>query len=325
MSQVEVTGVRRYEISIEVSEDTLRRHGLTFEQVAGAVGASSLDLPGGAVKTEGGEILLRTKGQKYLGTEFEDVVVRAQPGGSQLYLSDIATVIDGFEDSDTASRFDGKAAVLIQVYRVGQEGALDVASVTKHYLEELEPTLPEGVSLATWDDDSIVLNQRIGLLLRNARLGLILVFFCLSLFLNLRLAFWTTMGIPISFLGGLWLAPMFGVSINMISLFAFIIALGIVVDDAIVVGENIYRYLETGQTTDRRRHPRRPRDDRPGDLRDHHHDRRLRATALRQRHDGQSHAPDPDRRHRGSADVAGRSPSHPARPPLGPRPPASGS
>ncbi len=247
VSQVEVSGVRRYEISIEVSEEALRRHGLTFEQVSRAVGASSLDLPGGAVKTRGGEILLRTKGQKYLGTEFEDVVIRAQPGGSQLYLSDVATVIDGFEDSDTASRFDGKAAALIQVFRVGQEGALDVASTTKKYLEELEPTLPAGVAIATWDDDSIVLKQRIGLLLRNARLGLILVFLCLALFLNFRLALWTTMGIPISFLGGLWLAPMFGVSINMISLFAFIIALGIVVDDAIVVGENIYRYLEQGK------------------------------------------------------------------------------
>ncbi len=246
ISQVEIGGVRRYEISIEVSEDSLRRYGLSFQQVAAAVRASSLDLPGGAVKTNGGEILLRTKGQKYHGEEFEHITLVTRPDGTRLLLSDVATVIDGFEDSDTASLFDGKPAALIQVYRVGDEDALSVAGITKDYLDEIGPTLPMGISVATWDDDSIILRQRIGLLLRNARLGLILVFLCLVLFLDLRLAIWSTMGIPISFLGGLWLAPYFGVSINMISLFAFIIVLGIVVDDAIVVGENIFSYLEKG-------------------------------------------------------------------------------
>ncbi len=246
ISQVDVSGVRNYEISIEVSEESLRRYGLSFQQVATAVKLSSLDLPGGAVKTEGGEILLRTKGQKYKGAEFEKITIVTRSDGTRLLLEDIATVIDGFEDSDTASRFDGQPAALIQVYRVGDEGALQIARITKEYLETIAPTLPSGISVATWDDDSIVLRQRIGLLLRNARLGLILVFLCLALFLNLRLALWTTMGIPISFLGGLWLAPHFGVSINMVSLFAFIVSLGIVVDDAIVVGENIYTYLEKG-------------------------------------------------------------------------------
>jgi multidrug efflux pump subunit AcrB len=246
VSQVEIAGVRNYEISIEVSEGALRRYGLSFEHVANAVGMSSLDLPGGAVKTRGGEILLRTKGQMYRGTEFEDIVVVTRSDGTRVYLSDVATVVDGFEDTDTATSFNGKRAALIQVYRVGSEGALEVAEVTKNYLKDLERNLPVGVSVDTWDDDSIILKQRIGLLLRNARLGLILVFACLTLFLNLRLAFWTTMGIPISFLGGFWLVPQFGVTINMISLFAFIVVLGIVVDDAIVVGENIYNYLEKG-------------------------------------------------------------------------------
>ncbi len=247
ISQVEVAGVRRYEISVEVSEEALRRYGLSFDQVANAIRRSSLDLPGGAVKTEGGEILLRTKGQRYRGPEFERIVVLSRPDGTRLTVGDIATVVDGFEDSDTASRFDGKPAALIQVYRVGDEGALDVAAATKRYLaEDLGPRLPAGVHASTWDDDSIILRQRIGLLLRNARLGLILVFLCLAVFLNLRLAFWTTMGIPISFLGGLWLIPQLGVTVNMISLFAFIVVLGIVVDDAIVVGENIYEYLERG-------------------------------------------------------------------------------
>jgi multidrug efflux pump subunit AcrB len=246
ISQVEVAGVRSYEISIEVSEEALRRYGLSFEAVANAVAASSLDLPGGAVKTRGGEILLRTKGQLYRGREFEHIVVLTRPDGTRVELGDVATVVDGFEDTDTATRFDGRRAALIQVYRVGGEGALQVAEATKRFLEELRPTLPAGVAAETWDDDSIILRQRIGLLLRNARLGLILVFACLTLFLNTRLAFWTTMGIPISFLGGLWLVPAFDVSVNMISLFAFIVVLGIVVDDAIVVGENIFNYLERG-------------------------------------------------------------------------------
>ena len=146
----------------------------------------------------------------------------------------------------TSTSFDGKAGALVQVYRVGQEGALDVASKTKRYLESLELSLPAGVSVATWDDDSIILRQRIGLLLRNARLGLTLVFLFLMLFLNLRLAIWTTVGMSISFIGGLWLMPYFDVTINMISLFAFIVVLVIVVDDAIVVGENIYEYLQRG-------------------------------------------------------------------------------
>ena len=246
ISQVEVAGVRNYEISIEVSEDALRRYGLSFEQVANAVSMSSLDLPGGAVKTQGGEILLRTKGQRYRGAEFEDIIVVTRPDGTSVALSDVATVIDGFEDTDTATRFDGERAALIQVFRVGSEGALEVARTAKGYLDDLRPSLPAGVSADTWDDDSIILKQRIGLLLRNARLGLFLVFICLALFLNTRLAFWTTMGIPISFLGGFWLIPEFGVTINMISLFAFIVVLGIVVDDAIVVGENIFNYLEEG-------------------------------------------------------------------------------
>jgi len=161
-------------------------------------------------------------------------------------LADVATVVDAFEDTDTASRFDGKPSALVMVFRVGDEGALQVADAVKSYIERFEPSLPAGVTLSTWNDDSIILRQRIGLLLRNAGIGLILVFLCLALFLDIRLAFWTTMGIPISFLGGLWLLPMFGVSINMISLFAFIVSLGIVVDDAIVVGENVYAYLQKG-------------------------------------------------------------------------------
>jgi multidrug efflux pump subunit AcrB len=246
ISQAEVSGIRPYEISIEVSEENLQRYGLTLSEVASAVRRTSLDLPGGSVKTDGGEILLRTKGKRYRGPEFESIVVRTQPDGTQILLGDIARVNDGFADTDTATRFDGRRAALIQVSRVGDEGALDVANATKAYVADLEPQLPAGVEVATWDDDSIILRQRIGLLLNNAQLGLLLVFLCLAIFLDLRLAFWTTLGIPISFLGGFWLIPYADVTVNMISLFAFIVVLGIVVDDAIVVGENIFHYLQKG-------------------------------------------------------------------------------
>jgi len=246
ISQVSITGVRPYEISIEVSERVLRRYGLSFGQVARAVRESSLDIPAGSVKTAGGEILVRTKGQKYYGPEFEKIIVLTRDDGTTVRLGDIATVKDDFEDVDLYSQFDGKRAAFINVSRIGDQDAIDIADTVKKYVAKKELSLPGGVSLALWEDNSKILKSRINLLKNNACWGLVLVFLCLTLFLDLRLAFWTTMGIPISFLGAFWLMPRFGVSINMISLFAFIMALGIVVDDAIVVGENIFAYRQQG-------------------------------------------------------------------------------
>jgi len=246
VTQVEVKGLPPYEISIEVSESALLRWGLSLAQVAAAVRRSSLDLPGGSVKTTGGEILLRTEGQKYRGVEFEETVILSRSDGTRILLRDVATVIDGFEDNDVSSRFDGRPGALVQVYRAGDESVLDVTGAVHEYVASAASWLPAGVEIATWQDASDILRQRIGLLLKNARLGLILVFLALTLFLDLRLAFWTTMGIPISFLGGLWLLPGFDVTVNMISLFAFIISLGIVVDDAIIVGENVFTKREQG-------------------------------------------------------------------------------
>ncbi len=246
ISQIEVKGVRPYEISVEISEETLRRYSLSFDDVAGALAKSSLDIPGGSVKTVGGEILVRTKGQKYTGKEFEEIIVYTRNDGTKIRLRDIATVIDAFDDSDISSRFDGEKSVLVKVFRVGEQGALDVADTVKKYVEDKGPSLPAGVSIDTWEDMSMVLRARIGLLTKNAYMGLVLVFLSLTLFLEPKLAFWTTMGIPISFLGAFWIMPIFGVSLNMISLFAFIMALGIVVDDAIVVGENIFQYRQKG-------------------------------------------------------------------------------
>jgi multidrug efflux pump subunit AcrB len=231
ISQVDVAGARKYEISIEVSEENLRRYGLSFDDVTRAVGGSSLDLPGGSVKTRGGEILIRTKGQMYRGREFEEIVVKTNTDGTEILLEDIATVVDGFEDSDLVARFDGQPAVTLQVYRVGEQNLLDLTKVCKDYIAEQEARLPEGVSVATWSDASELLRSRIELLVRNARLGLIFVFIILSLFLDLRLAFWTTLGIPISFMGAFWLMPYFDVSVN-----------------AIVVGENIFAYRQQGMS-----------------------------------------------------------------------------
>jgi multidrug efflux pump subunit AcrB len=246
ISQAEVSGVRPYEISIEVSEKMLRKLGLSFDQVSNAVARSSLDIPGGSVKTAGGEILFRAKGQRYLGSEFEEIVVLTRTDGTQVRLGNIAEVVDSFKDTELVSRFDGRLASGVKVYRVGDQGAIGIAEIVNEYLAEARSILPEGVDIEVWQDNTEILKSRMDLLIRNARIGLVLVFLCLTLFLDIRLAFWTTLGIPISFLGAFWLMPMFDLTINMISLFAFIMSLGLVVDDAIVVGENIFEYRQRG-------------------------------------------------------------------------------
>ncbi len=244
ITQVELANARPYEIAIEISEDDLRRHGLTFDYVAGAVRRASLDLPGGSVKTEGGEILLRTKGQAYRGTEYEDLVLMTRPDGTRLQLGEVARVVDGFAETDQFGRFDGKPAVLVDVFRTGNQSALEIAEQVNAYIAEAQPRLPEGITLTTWRDSAKILQDRLSLLLRNGLTGFILVFVTLALFIQLRLAFWVSLGIPISFLGALWLLPGFDVSVSMISLFAFIVVLGIVVDDAIIVGENVHTHQQ---------------------------------------------------------------------------------
>ena len=247
LTQVDLVSVRPDEISIEVSEDTLRRYEIVFDEVVRAVRLSSIDLPGGSIKTEGGEILLRTKGQAYRGEEFEQVVLRTKPDGTRLFLGDVAHVVDKFAETDQSARFDGIPAVLIQVFRVGDQNVLDVAQTVRDYVERVQPHMPDGITLTTWGDFSTYFESRLNLLLRNGAMGLALVFLVLVLFLRLRLAFWVSLGIPASFLGALWLMPILGSSINMISLFSFILVLGIVVDDAIIVGENIYTHQQRGK------------------------------------------------------------------------------
>jgi len=246
ITQVELEAARPYEISIEVSERALRRHDLTFDRVAAAIRQASLDLPGGSIESRGGEILLRTEGQAYRGREFEELPLLTLADGTRLRIGDVATVVDGFADTDQAARFDGVPAVLVQVYRVGDQSALGISALVHEYVEEAQRRMPEGVELTTWQDDTEILQSRLSLLLRNGRTGFVLVFLVLALFLRLRLAGWVAIGIPISFLGTVLVMPFLGVSVNLISLFAFIVVLGIVVDDAIVVGENIYTRYESG-------------------------------------------------------------------------------
>ena len=244
ISMASVAGVRDYEIAIEVSERDLRERGLTFEAVSRAVTGFSVNLPGGTIRTDGGDILLRTDDQAYTAQDFEQIVVSTDPDGSVVRLRDVADVRDGFEDVERASLFNGQPAAFLTVSRVGDQGALDVETTVMEFLETL--SLPDGIQATTWKNSAEVLRSRIDLLVRNGLMGLVLVFGMMVLFLELRLAFWTTMGIPISFLGAFFGIHYFDGSINMISLFAFIIVLGIVVDDAIVVGENIFAKRQEG-------------------------------------------------------------------------------
>ncbi len=243
---VEIFGVRRAEIHIDISETNLRRYGLTLDQVAAIVQKSSLDLPAGSVRSKEGTVLIRTKGRRYTADEYADIAVIARPDGSKVTLGQIATLTDGFEDNDLKVSTRGKPAAFIEVYRVADQSALEVASTVKRYVGDIRDDLPEGMDAVFFQDRSTLLKSRISLLIKNMALGLVLVIILLSLFLNVKLAFWVTMGIPISFATGLWLLPLFGISINMISLFGFILILGIVVDDAIIIGENIYRKREKG-------------------------------------------------------------------------------
>jgi multidrug efflux pump subunit AcrB len=247
VTQAELSSARDYEISIEVPEQSLRRHGLTFGQVVEAVRRSSLDLPGGSLKTEGGEILLRAKGQAYTGEQFERIVVHTRDDGTRLLLSEIANVVDGFEEDPRFASFDGEPAVMVQIFRVGDQKVLDLVAQVKEYLAGAVERLPDGIHATVWRDGSQYLRDRLSILIRNGLGGFLLVFALLALFLRLRLAFWVAIGIPISFMGALWLFPILDVSIDVLSLFAFILVLGILVDDAIVVGENVHSHQELSE------------------------------------------------------------------------------
>ncbi len=251
ITKANLTNVRPYEISIEISQEKLEQYNLSLSDVADALRMASLDLPSGSIREKTGEVVIRTDGKIIDAAEFNEVVIIARGNGSSVRLREIAEVNDGFQDVDLKTRFDGRQAVIVNVYRTGEQDTTVVASAVKDYIERIAPTqLPEGVQLELWNDMSKMLEGRMDLLGRNGAIGLLLVFVVLALFLRPSLAFLVAIGIPVSFAGGLWLMPHMGISINMISLFAFILVLGIVVDDAIVVGENIYTRIRSGE------HPR---------------------------------------------------------------------
>ena len=247
ISLVELVGARDYEIAIEVSEENLRRYSLSFDQVVAAVRTGSIDLPGGTIKTRRGEILVKSMGQLYTGREFEKLPLITLADGAVLYLGDVARVTDGFEDADIITKFNGKPAVMVRVNRTKHEDVIKISDTVRAYVAANRDRLPGGVQISTWFDISNMVRDRINLLLRNGAQGIVLVFIVLSLFLNLRLAFWVAVGIPISFMGAFLVLDYNGATVNMISLFAFIMTLGILVDDAIIVGENIFSHFERGK------------------------------------------------------------------------------
>ena len=246
VTQADIFAVRDREIHVEISEKTLRQYGLTLGKVADIIARSSFDLPAGSIKTSGGEILIRTKGKRYFADDYRDIAIINRPDGSRITLDQIAELKDGFQDVDMFAHFLTKPSAMITVFRVADQNALAVAKAVKGYMEKIRPGLPKGVEIEYFADMSKILKSRIDLLLKNMAWGLVLVVIIIGIFMELRLSFWVTLGIPISFAGGLMFLPQFDVSINMISLFAFIMVLGIVVDDAIIVGENIYRKHEEG-------------------------------------------------------------------------------
>lgn len=243
-TQADLGGVRPWEISINVPEAALRQYGLTLDSIAQAIRNASRDIPGGTVKTAGGDILVRTLGQVYTGSEFADIPVISRNDGTRIRLGEIATVMDGFNEEPLYAEFDGKKAAFVNVSRVGDQNAITLANTIKQYIEERSPTLPSNVTLSYWRDSSKIVKARLSTLTNSAVQGSILVFLLLALFLRPDLALWVSVGIPISFLGALTLMPEIGVTLNIISMFAFILVLGIVVDDAIVTGENVYTHLK---------------------------------------------------------------------------------
>lgn len=247
ISTVSLEFVRPYEISIEVSEENLRRYGLTLEQVSAVIRNTSLDMPGGTLKTEGGDILLRAKGQAYWGEEFENIVVLTRNDGTKVFLSEIASIRDSFEEGDLTARFNGQAAAIIKVDRVGKEDAIDMAANVFAYIDRHQSTLPPGLELTVWQNEAAGLQERLDTLSSTAIGGLLLVVVILALFLKFRLAMWVAAGIPIALLGTIAVFPYADISMSTMTVLAFILVLGILVDDAIVVGERVYGHEQMGK------------------------------------------------------------------------------
>jgi multidrug efflux pump subunit AcrB len=250
VTQLELSGIRNYEIALEISKDKQRQYGLTFNQIANAVNKASTDVSSGNIKTQGGDILIHTKGQAYRKDEFANIAIKTSPEGTIIRLGDVANIRDGFEETPVRTRYNGKQAVFIDVRRIGKQSAIDVADKVKQYIESRQASLPQGYELSYWDDDSTIVQKRITTLTSNALQGGILVLALLTLFLRPGIALWVFIGIPVSFMGAFFAMPLFGITLNIMSLFGFILVLGIVVDDAIVTGENVYTHLRNAESSE---------------------------------------------------------------------------
>ena len=248
ITQVSLDSVRAYEIAIEASPDRLREFDVTLNDISRAIRASSLDISAGNVRTDAGDVLIRSKGQAYRRADFESIVVKTNPDGSIVRVSDIAEVIDGFQEESLRTRFNGQYAAFVDIARVGNQNVLEISDKVRGYVAAQQESLPVGLTLDYWDDDSVRLKDRLGTMTGSAVQGSILVILLLSLFLRPAVAIWVFLGIPISFLGSFIVLSLFDVSLNMMSAFGFIIVLGIVVDDAIVTGENVYSHMRAGDS-----------------------------------------------------------------------------
>ena len=249
VSEAELQGVRPFEISIEIDEPTLQRYRISFEQVSQALRASSIDVAAGTLKTASGDVALRSRGRAYNKEDFENIVVASRSDGSRVLLKDVARVHDGFDENELLVRFNGRRCVLIAINREGNQNAIKIAEDVRQFMADYEYKLPEGVSIGYWSDMSRIVKGRLDVLYDSAIKSVFLVFLVLTLFLRPSLAFWVVVGIPICFLGATAFMPVFGVTVNISSLFGFILVLGVVVDDAIVTGENIYTHQQRGGET----------------------------------------------------------------------------
>ena len=247
ITQVEVDNVLPFEISIEIAEWALRQYDISLEQVADILRQNSTDVSAGNLKTKGGDIFIRSRGQAYRASDFETIPVITTQDGTMITLGDIATIRDEFEETPLRTRFNGVPAIEIEVYRSGDESIIDVTTAVRNYIDKKQLDMPDGLTIDFWRDRSEPIKARLETLTKSAWQGLLLVIIMLALFLRPSVAFWVCLGIPMSFMGAFLFMPLFDVSLNLMSLFAFILVLGIVVDDAIVTGENVYSHLQKGE------------------------------------------------------------------------------
>jgi len=246
ISAAELRGARPFEISVEIPEVILREYGMTLEQVAQVIRNWSIDLPGGSIRTESGDIRLRMKGQAYTGEDFRNIVLLTRADGARIRLGDIANVTDGFAEVDSYAFFNGKRSLVISVKSLESQNDLDVGAAVREYVEQRRASLPDGVVLETWGDSTVYLKAQLNMMLKNMVMGAVLVFFILGIFLHAKIALWVIVGIPVAFLGAFMMMPLPGIdiSVNGLSLFGFILVLGIVVDDAIIIAESVYTETE---------------------------------------------------------------------------------